>query len=358
MYHSERCAPVLVGDSEPMRRVRAMLSRVAPSSAPVLLAGPSGTGKEVAARMLHMASPRASGTFVGVNCGALPTDLFEAEMFGAEAGAYTGAARARPGRIEMADRGTLMLDEVGETPLGLQVKLLRVLETGMVERVGGGAPRPVSARLVAATNADLPAAIAAGRFRADLFYRLAVVMITMPALRDCAEDVPALLAHHAARFGDGERPYFDAAAVAWLRAYPWPGNVRELRNLVDRAAAVGMLRVGRADAEQLLVGFAAPAREPEIRLPVAPVPPVALAGPAEVDLQRVVAEMEAALIVRALDASGGEIAAAARLLKLKRTTLAEKMRRCGIERPERYSAASSSASLAGNVVPISAALAA
>ncbi len=230
----------LVARSPSMRKVFALIERLAESDATVLVTGESGTGKELVARALHQHSPRAAGPFVAVNSAALPAELLESELFGHVRGSFTGAVRDRVGRFEMAAGGTLFLDEVGDVPLPLQVKLLRVLQERAFERVGEGRPRPTDARIVAATNVDLQRAVAEGRFRGDLFYRLRVVPIEIPPLRERREDVEpiasALLVRINARRGRTLR--FDPALPAALSAYDWPGNVRELENAVEFAAAV------------------------------------------------------------------------------------------------------------------------
>ncbi len=329
-----RVSADLVGNSFPMRELRAAIARVAVSDATVLLTGPSGSGKENAARAVHGASPRASGPFEAVNCGAIPADLAEAELFGAEAGAYTGSQKLRVGRLEAAQGGTLFLDEIGDLPHPLQVKLLRALETRQIERLGGGKPIHVDFRLVAATNVDLEQAVATGRFRADLYWRLAVVWLDLPPLADRREDIPALVSH----FSDAmrQRIHLPDCGRTALAAHEWPGNLRELRNLVERALAHGERVLDEAAVRRLLhprrrpVGewLAAPA-EP----PLAPREPSGadVGSPAPVDMKALVAEAEAALISEALAASGGTIAQSARLLGIKRTTLVEKMKRMGLK---------------------------
>jgi DNA-binding NtrC family response regulator len=231
----------MVGDSEPMARVRALVARAAASDATVLLLGPSGSGKELAARAIHQRSARRDGPFVAVNAAALVETLAESELFGHERGAFTGALSRRAGKIEAAHRGTLFLDEVGEMSAAVQAKLLRVLETRQLERVGSNALVKVDVRFVAATNRDLAAETRAGRFRADLYYRFNVVAISMPRLADRREDVPLLASHFLARQAEKLGRRFDGFSPAALRrlvSYPWPGNVRELANAVERAAVL------------------------------------------------------------------------------------------------------------------------
>jgi len=350
-----------------MRELRSSIARLAGTDATILLSGLSGTGKENVARALHAQGARSAGRFEAVNCGAIPHDLAEAELFGAEAGAYTGATRARIGRLEAASGGTLFLDEIGDLPLPLQVKLLRVLETREVERLGGSRPIPVDIRIIAATNVDLEMAVRDGRFRADLYWRLAVVWLDLPPLNARAGDIPALVFH----FADMHRQRLHLAdsGIAALAAHPWPGNLRELRNLVERALALGercldadtvtrLLHPRRRPVSQWLTddvrsgeggqgatGTAAaiPVMPDSARNPTA-APPCAvspdLSGWTDgaiamqpLQLKALLAEAEAAFIAEALAASGGTIAQSARLLGLKRTTLVEKMRRMGLKPP-------------------------
>jgi sigma-54 specific flagellar transcriptional regulator A len=227
---------MLVGDSGAMRELRALIDEVAPTEATVLVTGPSGSGKELAARAIHAASPRAQGPFVAVNCGAIPRELLESELFGHEKGAFTGAQSQRVGRFEAAAGGTLFLDEIGEMPMDMQVGLLRVLEERRFERVGSTRAIEADVRIVAATHRDLETAILVGRFREDLFYRLCVFPIAMPSLADRRDDIPALVRHFARALGPARAPRFTSEALARLAAHDWPGNVRELRNVVERAA--------------------------------------------------------------------------------------------------------------------------
>jgi two-component system response regulator HydG len=232
----------LLGASAALRAVVETLRQAAPTSASVLLVGESGTGKELAARLVHDLSPRAAGPFVPINCAAIPETILESELFGYERGAFTGAAGRKEGRFERADGGTLFLDEVGEMSPGVQVKLLRVLQDGVVDRLGGTAPVRVDVRVVAATNKDLAAEVRAGRFREDLFYRLDVVSVRLPPLRERREDVALLAAAFLRRFAEKNgRPAtgFTPAAIAALEAAPWPGNVRELMHAVERAVILG-----------------------------------------------------------------------------------------------------------------------
>ena len=232
--------PDMVGASAPMQRLREMIRQVADSSATVLLLGESGTGKERVAREIHALSPRARGPFVAVNCAALPESILESELFGSERGAFTGAV-SREGRFERGNGGTLLLDEVGDLPLGAQVKLLRVLQEGEVERLGGGAPRKVDVRIVAATHRDLRQAVADGHFREDLFFRLNVINLQVPPLRERHEDIPLLAAYFIRRHcSKHNRParVISSEALEALMAHRWPGNVRELENALERAVVL------------------------------------------------------------------------------------------------------------------------
>jgi len=231
----------LIGNAPAFRAVLDALRQAAPTSATVLLTGESGTGKELAARMLHDLSPRASGPFVPISCAAIPETILESELFGFERGAFTGAVARKEGRFERADRGTLFLDEVGEMSPSVQVKLLRVLQDGVVERLGGTEPLQVDVRIVAATNKDLAAEVRAGRFREDLFYRLEVIAVRLPPLRERREDIPllasAFLRRLAERHGKVPTGYTEEALSA-LETYGWPGNVRELEHAVERAVVL------------------------------------------------------------------------------------------------------------------------
>jgi DNA-binding NtrC family response regulator len=331
---------VLIGSSPEMIAIRDLIDRLANADASVLVTGPSGSGKEVVAELLHQRGGRAARPFVAVNCVAGPSDLLESDLFGHAAGAFTGAVHARSGKFELADGGTLFLDEIGDMPPQFQAKLLRVLETRQVERVGGTGAVAIDVRVVAATNVDLPAAIAAGRFRADLFYRLAVVEIALPPLAARREDISALVAHFADSAGHGQRLRFTASALAYLTEQPWPGNVREVRNFVARAAAIhGAIEIDEAAAAVLLHGErrsvdrwlatdGSPVPLPNRRRP----PPLVAAEP--VDLKALLTDFEQSVIRDALGRTAFGVAASARLLGMPRTTLVEKMRRYNIGRPD------------------------
>jgi len=227
----------IVWSGETMRRVMAQLERVAASEARVCIYGETGTGKELAARTLHDKSPRAQGPFVTLNCAAVPQELIESELFGHEKGSFTGATQRHIGKFEQAHRGTLLLDEIGDMPLNMQAKLLRVLEEGEVERIGGGKPVAVDVRVLVATHRDLQQLVNEGKFRSDLYHRVVVFPVTLPPLRERADDIPKLVDHFAAqvcRQNGWKQASFTAEAIEALQRYAWPGNVRELRNIVER----------------------------------------------------------------------------------------------------------------------------
>jgi len=312
----------IVGDAPAMREIRSLIARVAPTPARVLITGESGTGKELVARAIHRESPRGARPMVSVNCAAIPRDLVESELFGHERGAFTGATQRRRGRFELADGSTLFLDEIGDLPAGAQAKLLRVLEEGMVERVGGEHPKPVDVRVIAATNRNLAVEAAAGAFREDLFFRLDVFPIRVPPLRERLDDLPALVAHLARAAGARcARPPlpFDRDAMRRLRAHAWPGNVRELANAVERLTILcAGPTVTAADVDAVL--GAAPPRVPE------PAPDAGLAASLD--------DYERRLIARALDAAAGSVAEAARQLDTDRANLYRRMRRLGLRRED------------------------
>lgn len=329
----------LVGSSRAMRHLRYEVARASGASSTVLLTGPTGAGKEAVARTLHAASPRADRPFEAINCGAIPANLAESELFGAEPGAYTGATRRRIGRIESASTGTLFLDEVGELPLDLQVKLLRVLESRELVRLGGGKPVAVDVRVVAATNRDLEAMVAAGTFREDLYWRLAVLWLDVPPLAERAEDIPELIAHFAA--GSGAVLDISPCGLEALRRHGWPGNVRELRNFVERAIVHGAPCLDADTVAQLLAprrrtvsAWLGDPRGPSaatlLRTQATPPPLIAEGDLRPLVLKALLQEAEEAIIRHALETTGGTVASSARLLGLKRTTLVEKMRRMGI----------------------------
>lgn len=329
----------LVGSSVGVRKVRRLIEQVGKTTATVLLLGESGTGKEVVARNIHYHSQRRYKPFVPVNCGAIPSDLLESELFGHEKGAFTGAISARRGRFELANGGTLFLDEIGDMPPSMQVKLLRVLQERTFERVGSNKSIAADARIVAATHSNLEDAIASGRFREDLYYRLNVFPIEMPTLRSRVEDLPLLVNDLVNRTEHEKRGSIrlTPAAMDCLCHYGWPGNVRELANLIERL--VILFPHGVVDADDLPEKYRARmAAEGD-----AGAPQDALAGtgmaaqglPGEgLDLKEHLNKLESLFIIQALEEAGGIVAHAARRLRMGRTTLVEKMRKLGIRRHE------------------------
>jgi two-component system, NtrC family, response regulator AtoC len=312
----------IVGKSRSMRDLFQLLETVAATGSTILITGETGTGKEVVARAIHHNSPRRAQRFVALNCSAIPETLLEAELFGHVRGAFTGAIGTRQGRLEQAHRGTLFLDEVGTMTVALQMKLLRVLQEREFERVGDSSTIRVDVRVIAATNADLARMVADGTFREDLFYRLNVIPVKLPPLRDRKEDIPLLVQHflqkYAADLGRSAMTVSQAAMRA-LMAYAWPGNIRQLENAMERGVA---LSGGRS---QLEIGDL----PPEIQEASDPAPLAAgLALPEEgVDFERFIANIEREVIRRSLERTNGNKGAAARLLNLKRTTLVEKLKR-------------------------------
>ncbi len=332
----------LSGNSRATRRINKLVEQVANTEATVLILGESGTGKEVVARKLHYHSSRRGKPFVPVNCGAIPADLLESELFGHEKGAFTGAISARKGRFELAEGGTLFLDEIGDMSMHMQVKILRVLQERTFERVGGSKTLHCDVRIIAATHRDLEQAIQDGNFREDLFYRLNVFPIDMPPLRERAEDIPVLVTDLIRRIENEKRGSvrLTPAAVTALTHYTWPGNVRELANLIERLAI--LYPYGVVDVmdlpEKFREGYAAagnPEPTPAVTLPggepdtVAVEPRLPSGG---IDLKSHLAEMEQSLIRQALEESDGVVAHAAKKLNMRRTTLVEKLRKYGMQR--------------------------
>ena len=324
-----RGAPQLVGEDPSLRKVFASLQRAASTDATVLLEGESGTGKELFARSLHALSPRADAPFVAINCAAIPENLLETELFGYEKGAFTGAAGRKPGKFEMAHRGTLFLDEIGDLPMSLQAKILRALEEKKFERVGGTALLSVDVRLVAATNKGLRAAVAARRFREDLYFRLSVFPITIPPLRDRPGDIPVLARYFVERFCRDlkKKPFvLSPGAMEQLQAYRWPGNVRELQNCIERAVIL-------ADGDTLLprhlnLSFAAPLTDENAPSPWTHFD---LSGTLAEVSRRAASEAEKVKIEEVLKESDGNKGRAAELLQIGYKTLLAKLREHGIE---------------------------
>jgi len=332
----------LVGNSRGVIEVRKLIEQVANSEATVLILGESGTGKEVVARNLHYHSVRRDKPFVPINCGAIPGELLESELFGHEKGAFTGAISARRGRFEMAEGGTLFLDEIGDMPMSMQVKLLRVLQERTFERVGGSKELKADVRVIAATHQNLEELIKDGSFREDLYYRLNVFPIDMPPLRERMDDVPLLVNELIARMENEKRGSvrFTPAAMMALCQYRWPGNVRELSNLLERM--VIMYPYGIVDVADLPEKFRPTGTvsedAPSIRFEQHLMPSADFQTsrlPREgIDLKEHISSMECSLIKQALDDAGGVVAHAAKRLKMRRTTLVEKLRKYGLQRSE------------------------
>jgi two-component system nitrogen regulation response regulator GlnG len=330
-YRDIALPETLIGRSAAMIEVYKEIGRVARTEMTVLLMGESGTGKELVARAIHANSTRARGPFITVNMAAIPKDLIESELYGHEKGSFTGAVERRPGKFELASGGTLFLDEIGEMPIDLQAKLLRVLQEREVDRVGGTRPLPVDVRIVAATNADLARSVEEGRFRRDLYYRIAVVPIRLPPLREREADVILLARHFLAKYGEqlkGRPLALSKDAEPLLLAHAWPGNVRELQNVIQRAL---LKLAGPRVAAKDLVGL----------LPAAGTQERGVAGLVEAILegavpdggryQAALAAVEAPLIAAALARTGGNQLRAAELLGMNRNTLRERMRALGMK---------------------------
>ena len=330
----------LAGKSPAIQAVRGFIDRVARTDATVLILGETGTGKEVVARNIHYHSHRRNKPFVAVNCGAIPPDLLESELFGHEKGAFTGAISARQGRFEMAEGGTLFLDEIGDMPLMMQVKLLRVLQERTFERVGSNKSMSSDVRIVAATHRNLEDAIDEGKFREDLYYRLNVFPIEMPSLAERVEDLPYLINELVARMSAEGRGSvrLSSEAVGVLMRCPWSGNVRELANLLERLAVLhpqGVVDVASLP-KKYLEWAGVDAAQPQAQAPAPDADPTPSARlPANgIDLKEHLGQLEINLIRQALDEADGVVAHAAKLLRMRRTTLVEKMRKYGINRAE------------------------
>jgi transcriptional regulator with GAF, ATPase, and Fis domain len=311
-------ASFIIGDHPLMQRITALVRRVAVTDATVLITGESGTGKEVVARLVHSLSPRANHPFVPVNCAAIPHELMESELFGHARGAFTGAHSARGGMFQLSNGGTIFLDEVGEIPLSLQPKLLRVLQDGEVRPVGTDRPVGVNVRVIAATNKDLVKETEIGSFREDLFYRLQVIPLHLPPLRSRRSDIPLLIDHFLER---ANRKYGMAAKISpeasvYLWEYDWPGNVRELENVIERLVVLcENSQIGLADLPANISNFASEKKLPQPSL-----------SNKELDFRTALKQFEQRLIDEALRLADGNKAMAARMLKLKRTTLVAKLR--------------------------------
>ena len=316
----------IVGESPALHNVLATVEKVGPTPARVLITGENGTGKELVARAIHQRSPRGAGPFIEVNCAAIPSELIESELFGHMKGSFTGAISDRAGKFEQADGGTLFLDEVGDMSLAAQAKVLRVLETGVVTRIGGSRPITVDVRVLAATNKKLDAEIAEGRFREDLYYRLNVVPISVPPLRDRSEDIPSLVAYFCQRLAGrsgvpGRR--FSPDAVQALQARPWPGNVRELRNAVERLLILAQGKeVTAADVGRLLTGVHR----------AVPVASTAGGDAGRGTFEEFKSEAERAFLLAKLREYHWNVAETARALDMPRSNLYKKIERYGLTR--------------------------
>ena len=316
-----------MGEDPALSRIMKMVDTVAQTDTSVLVLGESGTGKELIARAIHEKSPRVNKALVPINCGAIPENLLESELFGHAKGAYTGAAQSRAGRFEVADGGTVFLDEIGEMSPPLQVKLLRVLQERSFEPVGSNRTVEVDVRVVAATNKDLEEEVAAGRFREDLYYRLNVVELQLPALRQRKSDIPLLIRFFNERMAESRRRSIAGisdAALEKLLAYPWPGNVRELENIVERLTVFCMGEV--VELDDLPNKIVSPSRRKgglSVDLPEE-----------GLDLREVLNEFEERLIRQALDRTGWNKNRAAALLSMNRTTLVEKLKKRGMLKPD------------------------
>jgi len=321
---------VVVGRSARMRAVFEFLRVIGHSDSTVLITGESGTGKEVTATLVHQSSRRKHRPFVAVSCALFSETLIESELFGHERGAFTGAIKDRPGRFELADGGTIFLDDIDDVPLSMQVKLLRVLQNRTIERLGGTRTVPINVRIIAGSKRDLKQMVADGKFREDLYYRLNVLPVGLPPLRERREDIPALMDHFLERYcrrtGEDQPQLSEAVKQAFMR-YSWPGNVRELENACERIAQTctcGTVRVGCMSASILFRAGAQPAVD--LPLPSSP-PPEA----APISLDDRLQQLESTLITWALKVSNGNKSRAAELLQIKRSTLGDRIVRCGLE---------------------------
>jgi len=319
----------LLGESEPIRRLREALTRAAPSEGRVFIYGENGTGKELLARAVHRLSARKDRPFVSLNCAALPKDLVESELFGHEKGAFTGAIRRKPGLFETADGGTLFLDEVGDMGLETQAKLLRVLQENEALRIGGASAYRFDVRVISATNKDIREEIARARFREDLWYRLNVIPLTLPPLRERSEDIPLLAGHFLKRIceqsGKGMKSW-DQSALECLKSYPWPGNVRELRNFVERLVIMSDSRIidGQEVTEALGLG---PIRKSDGEGQAAEPTPES----GSLSLREQLEQFEKAILLREYKAAGGIVSVLARKLNTDRANLYRKLKQYGIK---------------------------
>jgi DNA-binding NtrC family response regulator len=312
----------ILGRSRPMQALFQLLETVARASSTILITGETGTGKEVVARAIHHNSPRRANRFVALNCSAIPETLLEAELFGHVRGAFTGAVGTRQGRFEQAHKGTLFLDEVGTMSTALQMKLLRALQEREFERVGDNQTIKVDVRVIAATNSELARMVQDGSFREDLYYRLNVINVQLPPLRERRDDIPVLAKHFLGRFATAPQAHLSQSAMRSLMAYAWPGNVRQLENAIERAVALsgGRTEIEATDLPPELHGAPPPAPTPFVEFPED-----------GLDLPTYLGSIERDLIYRALDRTRGNRNKAAELLRIKRTTLVEKLKRLGAD---------------------------
>ncbi len=331
----------LVGKSKSIQAVRKLVRQVAKTSATVLILGETGTGKEVVARAIHDLSPRAEGPFVPINCGAIPSDLLESELFGHEKGAFTGAMSTRKGRFELANEGTLFLDEIGDMPINMQVKLLRVLQERCIERVGSQKPIKVNVRVIAATHRDLESAIQEASFREDLFYRLNIFPIEIAPLRSRIEDLEMLFNHLVARLQTAKEPMLklDRKALTQLKQYAWPGNIRELVNLVERLSilypnqTVGLTQIPVRFKRDLLSESKQPPDATLERESISQIFHEEEPQPEGINLKQYIEDIEIKLIKQALHHCQWNVSKAAQFLSIQRTTLIEKMKKFAIQKP-------------------------
>ena len=325
----------MVGKSPAMTALFSQIAKVAPTRTRVLITGESGTGKELIARAIHRESALSDRPFVKVNCAAIPPDLIESELFGHERGAFTGAAARKKGLFEIADGGTIFLDEIGDMSLTAQAKVLRVLQSGELSRVGGEQTLKVDVRVLAATNHDLAAAVAAGRFREDLYFRLAVVPLRAPPLRERSEDIPLLcqaFVEQCARENGLKEKLITPEALAVLSGFEWPGNVRELRNVIERLVILSEDEIGVGDLPEEIVTEVSRKNRPAHAVAALDLPPEARTLP----LRELRDLIERQYILSKLDENGWNISRTAQVLDIERTNLHKKMRALGISRDDRH----------------------
>jgi len=338
----------IIGESKPIRDVFDVVARAAGSQSTVMIYGESGTGKELIARALHMNSPRASKPFIAVNCGAIPHELLEGELFGYEKGSFTGAVNTRIGRMELANQGTIFFDEIGDMPTSMQVKLLRVLAEREIDRIGSTKPTSIDVRVITATHRNLEESIKGGSFREDLFYRLNIIPINLPPLRERKTDIPLLVNHFLKQFNGTAKPKtISDEAMQFLVNYSWPGNIRELANFVERMVVLSIgSTITPRDLPEKVLGDTPkekwqPLEEEEEGNPAQILQQSLRQSfhvgiPEEgINLKKMVEEFEKELLLEALEKTGWVKNKAANLLGLNRTTLVEKLKKMKIERPTR-----------------------